>query len=302
MSNLNADKLRELKKLLDEGIITQDEFDKKKKEFLEEISESDTLSKDNSNKEAIGSDALSKDDSSELTDPDDNNSMDKNDKAFEITDSNDSDKSTLTGDDSDEDDNSNKSSGNGNYKIGAVIVAIVAIVAIFGIYINHKSKEAQTPVNTAQTENKGPTSDEWKEFDNKSWADFKELNEKLDSLKKTVEDTSNPNRTDELENAEHYFSDKEDTLNYDSNDEQEKYLEPMKKICEKAEDICENALKDNSSNNESALTEIKNKLNDLENDVNSVIDGRHSILNKAGYTEQEIKDIFDKIKQELHIN
>lgn len=49
MSNINADDLRELKKLLDEGVISQEEFDKKKAEFLDEdFQDKDSLAKEKS--------------------------------------------------------------------------------------------------------------------------------------------------------------------------------------------------------------------------------------------------------------
>lgn len=73
----------------------------------------------------------------------------------------------------------------------------------------------------------------------------------------------------------------------------------MKNICQKAENLCYDAT---NSDNESDLTKIKDKLAGIEEDISSVTKNRPDLLKKAGYTEEEIKDIIDRIKGNLGMN
>lgn len=314
MGNLNADKLRELKKLLDEGVITEDEFDEKKKEFLEEISDSEDNMPNNSNSTSstVNGDLSEEDSSSEnqgiegedsdLQD-DDLNEHSVNSNEYDKNGSSDGNIST----DSDTDDDSEYSNSNtqkSGYKIGVVVVAIVAIVAIFGIFMNHKDKTEDTAstANTAQTQKKETSPEEWKSFDDKSWEDFKEINQNYNNLKDTVNDTSNPDRTNSINKAKQYFSNEANSLNYGQNEDQNKYLNDMKEICQKAETVCDDALKAKSSGNQSEFDVLKGKLDKIENQISSFTKTRPGILQKAGYTENQIKEIIDKIKADLGIN
>lgn len=122
MSNINADDLRELKKLLDEEVINKEEFDMKKREFIGEISE-DMTGKNNS-------DATS---NSSTENPDEKCPTDIN---------SDSQKGRVSEDDENAD-NYNDSSRKSSKSTAIVIVAIVAIIAIFAMYMSNKNKQEQ---------------------------------------------------------------------------------------------------------------------------------------------------------------
>lgn len=282
MSNINANDLRELKKLLDEGIITQEEFNKKKTEFLDEdIETSNDFSPQSKNNIK-------------------NQSSNTNKTHNNINDSENQD-DCYNERKEDEEKKYSKSTA-------IVIVAIVAIIAIYAIYMSNKNKENQDLESKQATEqsqnieanqNENST-DDWKNFDNKSWSDFKDINQKYNDLKNTVNDTSSPQREDIINKAKQYFYDKENSLNYGKNNDQNKYLNSIKNVCQQAKSVCDDAV--NSSSSDSELSNIKDKLAGIEDEISNIANKRPDLLKKAGYTEEEIKDIVEKIKTDLGIN
>lgn len=296
MSNINADDLRELKKLLDEGVISQEEFDKKKAEFLDEdFQDKDSLAKEKSAN-------FTKQSTSE-------NEVNSKDEKYPQSKKNDSNENSNDDENQDNYPSEEKKSKSSSSKSTAiVIVGIVAIIAIFAMYMNNKNKEEQANQSTKPTEQsqtiessqESNVTNDWKDFDNKSWSDFKDINQKYIDLKNTVKDMSNPERKDAINQAKQYFTDKENSLDYGKNDDQNKYLDRMKNICQQAKSVCDDAI--NSSNSESELSNIKDKLAGIEDEMSNIANKRPDLLKKAGYTEEEIKEIIEKIKGDLGMN
>lgn len=262
------EELRKLKSLYDDGIITKDEFEQKKLELLNYNNKTNNESKN-----------LSKHSINEV-------------KNAQIR------SNIHTNNIKNKKDNKNK----GCFKIGcASIIIIFILLSIIGSIsenYNNKNNTKDTPnKTTTQNKEKTPTKDELKEFDNRSWKDFKDIFAKHNAVMKAMQNSSDMNNYQFIKDSEDYFMRKSVEFNYAKTKEQETYLNPLQIMCISSQSACKNALKYLDSYKQSDLSKTTENIKKSTEAAKLYAANRGILMKQIGYSNEEIKSSLSELDQ-----
>ncbi len=296
MSNISAEDLKQLKELMDEGIITKEEFEKKKNEFLDTFNKSIENNLSNEKKNAhLENNSINNDEEKKNT---------SKEKEFSST-----EKSNLKiNDPFNKNTHVNKKTRNNSpgclKKLIFTVIGLFLISVIFGALLESSETQQNPKSETEQETNISKddeklTENDWKNFDKKSWDDYIEIINYNNSILSALKNPTNMNNYEVIKNGKNFFMNKYAALDYGNNEEQKQYLNDISLVCLSGQNTCKYALKYIDSNKPSDLSKVTDSIYEFKDRALLIAGNRNIILKNAGYSESEINEIINNIENDL---
>lgn len=182
-------------------------------------------------------------------------------------------------------------------KVGCLVIVLIFIGGlIFGISQIMKDPEKYGAVSTSSTT--------LKEFDTKSWEQYKTIYNAHNGLMTSLTNYSN-GKVNKLEfynyckTTKEYFGKVSTNFDYGSTKDQKIYLSVFKNLALSDQLVAENLMKYLDSSEIKYLSKAQEYIKSASDAAVMIASNRAKLLNDAGYTSEEIKEIIDNIPNEL---
>lgn len=161
---------------------------------------------------------------------------------------------------------------------------------------NNQSAKPSTNVSSISSNN---DIESIKEFDTKSWTDFKEIYTNHNKIIETIENDDDLAIYNSLDKLESFFKEKPKSLNYGKSDAEKDYLNDLSDLSLSGSSAC-SSLKEYINTKEiKYLSDAKNALDKSKEKITLITLNREKILKKANYNEDEIKNTTDAALSDL---
>lgn len=243
-----ADEIAKLKKLLDDGILTQDEYDQQKSRLLNNTPTESTNSASSPQNQGLQPSP---------------------------------EKPKKTGK-------------------GCLISVLIVLLVIAGI-ISVVTKITENSNNATSSNTTSTSAESWREFDDRTWADFKNLYVSHSRLLQNVSlfsegRVSKLELYDSMKQAKEYFRKAAMSFDYGNNSEEKTYLSSFSSMALSDQMATESIMKYLDKGNISDLSKATDHLEDAKEAALLIASNRGTLLVRAGYTQEEISE---KINSEM---
>lgn len=157
---------------------------------------------------------------------------------------------------------------------------------------------------TEATDNEEEKTDQekYREFDDRTWKDFVEIYGVYQNYIGALDNYSKGdqlNSYNAIKEYKEYFRDKYNSLDYADTEEFKTYLQPLQMICLSSQSACDKTLKHIDTLEMKYLSSAQEDIESVKQAVNMFASNRGTLLIKAGYTDDEIKQKIESEANEL---